>query len=82
MWFPALHGVYVLCMCAVPDVHWRCICMQVTGRTFKAVTQHLAMCAPVPEYILSSSAHLPLLQCQAEIFNDDEAVEDFRALDD
>jgi hypothetical protein len=56
--------------------------MQVTARTFKAVTQHLAMCAPVPEYTLSSSAYLPLLQCQAEIFNEDKAMEDFRALDD
>jgi hypothetical protein len=47
--------------------------MQVYSAHFKAVTQHLAVCAPVPEYILISCAYLPILQCQAEIFNDDEA---------
>jgi hypothetical protein len=56
--------------------------MQVYSMHLKAMTQHLAVCAPIPEYLLSSSAYLPLLQCQAEIFNDNEAVEDFRALDD
>jgi hypothetical protein len=49
-------ALYLLCTCGVSACRF-------TARTFKAMTQHLAVCAPVPEYMLSSSAYLPLLQC-------------------
>jgi hypothetical protein len=71
--------MYVLCMCAVLVVRAVYLHAGVQRAPFQAMTQHLAVCAPVPEDMLSFRAYLPLLRCQAENLNDDEATEDVSA---